>query len=301
MTDVEVVGRERFELGECPIWDRAADRLLWVDILPGVVWTRTRDGEAQVLHRMGQPIGCVAPTVDGGVVLGARDGVVVLDADGAETWLVRAGERGVDSGFLAGERFNDGKCDHQGRLWVGSVNRVFGAGPGALYRVEPDGAIEKMRPEVVFSNGLDWSPDGETFYHIDTLRYTMEAFDFDADSGSISNMREHIAFDREGGYPDGMAVDEVGGLWVARYGGACIERYHPDGTFDMRIAVPANQPTSLTFGAEGTSELWITTAAQEIAEDDPRRLPDDGAMLRTSVGFRGAPTGRFGGIDDAAG
>ena len=57
------------------------------------------------------------------------------------------------------------------------------------------------------------------------------------------------------GVPDGACLDAEGGLWSARYGGGAVQRYLPDGTADIRIAVPASKVTCCCFGGEALDRL----------------------------------------------
>ena len=276
------VGDARYTLGEGPVWHAATGRLWWVDITPGRVWSRGPDGHAVLEREFDQMVGFAVPRERGGFVAGLRDGVAVVDADGSQRWLVTHGDGRAPAGFLAGERFNDGKCDAAGRLWAGSINLEFGSAPGTLWRIDPDGTVTAALEQVEFCNGLGWSPDGATFYLINSLTYELLAFDFDVAAGTLAGRRVLVEFERDAGMADGMTVDAEGGLWVARYGASAIDRYSPSGEFVERTTVTARQPTAVTFAGASLREVWVTTAAQFLDDEVLAAEPDNGSLLATA-------------------
>ena len=84
--------------------------------------------------------------------------------------------------------------------------------------------VEAKFDKIDISNGLEWSLDGKTLYYIDTLTFKVEAFDYQATGGVISNRRTVFDLKAEGikGYPDGMTIDTRGHLWVACFFGSKV-------------------------------------------------------------------------------
>ena len=259
-------------LGEGPRWDGASKRLLWVDI------------EGRALHvfdpASGQDraipvwsrIGTAAWTTTPGVVLVAlADRLALLDLAGESvTTLVEIPHPGH-------MRLNDGACDSAGRFWVGSMALAETPGLAALYRYA-DGRLERLLDGVSLSNGIGWSPDGTRMYYIDSLTYQVDVFDYD---GELSERRRFAAVDRGAGTPDGLAVDDEGGVWVALHGGGAVRRYANDGVLDRVIDLPAANVTSCCFGGDDGHLLFITTAAP------------DGRVFVTDAGVGGPPAQPF--------
>ncbi|NIR40754.1 MAG: SMP-30/gluconolactonase/LRE family protein, partial [Actinobacteria bacterium] len=108
--------------------------------------------------------------------------------------------------------------------------------PGELYRLRPDGTSEELYGDVGLTNGIGFSPAGDRLYHSDSAIPAVTVADVAAD-GSVSGKRVFAPIER--GIPDGLAVDEEGGVWVAVYGGAAAIRFSPDGSESQRIPVPA--------------------------------------------------------------
>eukprot|EP00035_Acanthoeca_spectabilis_P038923 m.57477 g.57477 ORF g.57477 m.57477 type:complete len:329 (+) comp9356_c1_seq2:162-1148(+) len=185
-------------------------------------------------------------------------------------------------------RWNDGKCDPQGRLWVGSMDMQFGepwlttpeGNPipqGGLYCWEGSGEslkITKKLGDISISNGLVWDRAGTTFYYIDTPTMQVDAFDFDGKTGEISNRRCAIkcpdaASPDFHGYPDGCTIASDDTIFIACWSGSCVVRYEPrSGKLLAKYEVPfASQVTSCAFGGPDLTQLFVTTAAAGIAEE----------------------------------
>ncbi len=194
-----------------------------------------------------------------------------------------------------GMRLNDGACDPAGRFWVGSMALDEATGAGSLYRYSRDGGLERVLEDVTLSNGLGWSPDGSTMYYIDSLTYRVDVFDFDLAGGAISDRRPFVALEDGAGTPDGLAVDDEGGVWVALWGGGALRRYSPEGELDRVLAVPADKVTACCFGGEDGRSLYVTTASVDLTAEERRRQPLAGSVFVTEVDVSGPPAQPFAG------
>ena len=286
--DVELVLDAHADLGEGPVWDADARELVWVAISDHEVHRFDPATGTDRAIQVGQHVGAAALRERGGLLLALRDGVAVLDGDTPR--IVADTEGDVPS-----NRLNDGKCDSAGRFWFGSMAFDLSPGVAALYRMDTDGRVDKVLDGVTLSNGLGWSPDDRTFYYIDSLTYGVDAFDFDAASGTISNRRRLVDIPESTGFGDGMTVDAEGYLWVAVYAGWALHRYAPDGALDRVVRLPVAQPTCCTFGGDDLGDLYITTAAQELDSDALARQPHAGGLFRFRPGVAGLPANTFGG------
>jgi sugar lactone lactonase YvrE len=275
--------------GESPVWSPEEQALYWVDI-PGQSLNRfdPRTGASRTWS-MPEPVGSFAFRTSGGLILAMRAGFANFDlATGALTTL------GVlDIGGLQ-NRFNDGRCDPQGRFWAGTmVPRGTPEPGGALYRLDPDHRHTRMLDGLFTSNGLAWSPDGKTMYHADSRRHTVFAYDFDADSGTLSNRRPFIETREGEGRPDGAAVDAEGFYWVAMFDGWRVCRYAPDGRLDRAIRMPVARPTMCAFGGEGLDLLYVTSGSQGLSAEDWQRQPHAGGLFVIPLDVRGLPEPKF--------
>ena len=280
------------ELGERPFWDAATGSLMWVDILAGHLHRYRPGAGDSVFHTAGVAVGAAAPRAGGGYVLAAADGFRLVGADGQPD-----GGPWRPPGMLADVRFNDGVCDPAGWFWAGTVAGDRRAGAGALYRLEPSGEIAVVLDGVTESNGLGWSPDGGTFYFIDSgePEPRIRAFGFEPASGELGRSRDLARFPGGGPVPDGLVVDAEGTLWVAVWGAGQVHRYAPDGELLTVLPVPTSQPTCPAFGGPGLDVLYLTTAWQDMTAGQRATEPLAGHVLRARPGARGHPALAFGG------
>lgn len=266
---------------EGPVWSERWGGLRWVDMMAGDVLSLAADGVIGRRH-VGGVAAALRPRSLGGAVIGVERGFALEDADGTLTHL---DELWADESL----RMNEGGCDPDGRFYCGSMAYDQRSGAGALYRLDPDGSVRTVLQNVTVSNGLEWSPDGTRAYYNDTPTGRTDVFDYDFDSG-LTGRRTFVEI--PDGFPDGLTVDEEGGVWVALFGGGAVRRYTPDGVLDEVVEVPAAQVTACTFGGPNLDELFITTSREGL---EPGEDPLAGSLFRATVGVAGLPTREFAG------
>jgi sugar lactone lactonase YvrE len=281
---VAVPGRAR--VGEGPFWDAPSGTLSWVDIPAGTIHTVAPDG-------VGEPEVLAVPTLVGAAVRRATGvGFVAATSEG----FAEVGPDGTLTTRLdflpAGRRMNDAKCDPAGRLWAGSTEMDFAAGCGALHVLLPDWQRVDLLDGLALPNGLGWSPDGSTFYLVDSIARELNAFDVPADGPGLANRRVLARFTGSG-LPDGLTVDAVGCLWVALWGGGRLVRLSPDGEVLLELGLPVEQPSSCTFGGAMLDVLYVTTAREGLALDADD--PAGSVFAVRGLGVGGRPGIRFAG------
>lgn len=292
MAELENVVACQCELGEGPVWHPLEQVLYWVDIFQGRFHRfDPRTGDHRV-NDLGLVITAMSVRASGGFVLATGKGFAFYDP--ASGRLDFIGDPDADETEDA--RFNDGKTDRQGRFWSGKMSS---RPTNSLFCLWPDRSIHRMESGIEISNGLGWSPDDRTFYFTDSPARVIYAYDFDPLSGSITNRRVFASIPdapREG-FPDGLAIDEEGCIWSARWGGWKVVRYTPDGRIEREIAMPVEFPTSCAFGGPNLDELYITSAYIEIRDQAERRAaqPLAGDVFRLKTSVRGFPEPFFAG------
>jgi sugar lactone lactonase YvrE len=287
VTEVEHVLGIGNLLGEGPLWDPENGLLFWVDI------------EGRSLHQF-CPATQQVTTLDPGVtvcalgrVAGSAKLIMATTLGfGLWNWLDRSlaviaadPEQGRPA-----SRLNDAAVDRQGNFWAGSLGPGF---QSALYRLGPGSSLRKMESGIGVSNGISWSPDNRTMYFTDTRRRVIFAYDFDESSSSIENRRVLIEVSDGEGVPDGLAVDREGFLWSARWGGARVARYDPDGRLEREIMLPVTYPTSCTFGGANLDELYITSARTPLTQAQYAQEPAAGDLFRIRAGVQGIEDSGF--------
>jgi sugar lactone lactonase YvrE len=268
---VEKVVRANAKLAEGPRWDALTRRLLWVDI-EGCRLHVLENGEDRAIG-LDAMVGAVAPTSEGQVLVALADRLALVDlADESVQNLVPLQHAPT-------VRANDGACDSAGRFWIGTMALDDTPGAGALYRY--DGRLQRVLDGVTLSNGLGWTSDDTRMYYIDSGLQRVDVFDFELASGRLDGRRPFVSIDRSDGIPDGLTVDDEGGVWVAFYGGSCVRRYDEGGRLDAVLEVPAENVTSCCFGDDDGRSLFVTTAAP------------DGNVYVTQPGVSGPPAHVF--------
>jgi sugar lactone lactonase YvrE len=269
-------------LGEGSIWNDVTRELYWIDIEGGILHTFRPENNVHQSFSLGQRIGTVVPSDTGKVVLALQDGLYEFDLSTRQKKLIASG--GYDSASM---RFNDGKCDPAGRLWVGTMHLDILPKVASLYKLEK-GTVTEMLDGITISNGICWSEDGKTMYYIDTPTSSVQAFDFDQAKGLLSNSRVVIETKEEFDPPDGMTIDAEGMLWIGHWKGSCVGRWNPrTGKLISKIEVPAYHVTSCAFGGEELDTLYITTASIEVSPEQKIQYPLAGCLFQVKPGVKG--------------
>jgi xylono-1,5-lactonase len=280
-------------LGEGALWSVREQALYWVDILgrqlhrydPGTgntaQWTFAEEISA-LAERSGGP----------GLLVTLRRGFALFDpAAGREPHYLHQPEPA-----LPGNRFNDGKCDAQGRFWGGTMDFACEAPSGALYRFDPDGRCTRHEKGFAVTNGPTWSADGAVLYFNDTVNGRIHAYDFDAQGGTLSARRLWLGFTAGDGLPDGMTTDAAGRIWIAHWGGACVSCHDPVTAKELcRVELPVSNVTNCAFGGPDLRTLYITTARTGLAPAQLEEQPMAGALFAARVDSPGVPAHLFGG------
>jgi L-arabinonolactonase len=286
---VETAFHTKDILGEGPVWSVDEQTLFWVDILKPVLqcW-QPETGQYQSWD-MPSDIGSFAIRESGGFVVALRTGLVFFKPEGGE--VIPICDLESDKPFT---RFNDGKCDRQGRFWAGTMDEDVPNQRGALYCLEFDHLCRKIRSKVGISNGLGWSPDNRVMYYTDSATRTIYKYDFDLETGEITNERIFVRTPKEY-VPDGLTVDAQGYVWSAKWDGWKVVRYAPDGSVSLEVRLPVQRPTSCTFGGTDMNLLFITSATTGFSDDDLAEQPLAGSVLVVETDFQGLPEPYFAG------
>lgn len=248
--------------GESPVWSVRDQALYWVDIPAGRLhrWTQA-DGRAQS-WKAPQMLACIAAHDKGGWIAGMETGVFHLQP-GEDQQLTAAPLAEVRHA-QAGMRFNDGRCDRQGRFWAGTMQMDMAAGAvvGAMYRYQAGQQdLEPQLQDFIVPNGLGFSPDGKTMYLSDSHPSVQKiwAFDYDTDTGTPRNRRLFVDMNDHPGRPDGGAVDADGCYWICGNDAGLIHRFTPEGKLDRSLVVPVKKPAMCAFGGPNLDTLFVTS------------------------------------------
>ena len=291
MSAYQAIADTADRVGESPVWDVRAQRLWWVDIEGGFVRS-TVPGEAEAVQswRMPERVGCIALTpVQGQLIAAMETGIarVTLHPDGQ-----------VDTVWLAhiqhpapGMRFNDGRCDASGRLWVGTMvmDMSLASDLGGLYCLDERGLSGPHVRGLLTPNGLGLSPDGGTLYLSDSHPKVQKiwAFDLEAASGTLTNRRLFVDMNNWPGRPDGAAVDAQGHYWICGNDAGQIHAFDVQGQWRQSLQLPMPKPAMCAFGGAALDQLLVTSIIPASSAGAERGL--SGAVIALQPGVRGLP------------
>ncbi|NOR73832.1 MAG: SMP-30/gluconolactonase/LRE family protein, partial [Draconibacterium sp.] len=265
------------------IWNPKTNELMWINITGEILnFYNPKTGNNKEMFT-GQMIGTVVPTESGKVLVALQNGIYQLNPKtGTKKLIVDPEENSSNN------RFNDGKCDPAGRFWAGTMSTIDEKEAGVLYRLDADSSIHEMIKNVSISNGIVWSLDKTKMYYIDTPTQKVVAYDYDNETGKISNPKVAVEVASEMGSPDGMTIDTEGNIWVALWGGSAVGCWNPEsGELLRTIEVPAKNVTSCAFGDEDLGTLYITTARIATSDDDLKKFPNAGGVFKTRPRVKG--------------
>lgn len=278
--EVELIVDAHALVGEGPWWGSASRTLYWLDIKGKRLHLFDPAARRDRVIDLDRMPGAVVGKRSGGLLIAAEGGFAFFDPLTGDFAPICDPEAD-----MPGNRFNDGKCDSRGRMWAGSMDDAEKERTGSLYRLGPDLACERLFGGIGISNGLAFSPDDTRMYYIDTPTRRVDVFDFDAESGGISNRRSAFEVPTSLGLPDGMTVDREGMLWVALWGGWGLGRWDPrSGRLLERVRLPVARVSSCVFGGDsrdgsGFGRLYVTTASVGLSPAESREQPHAGGLF----------------------
>ncbi|MFO1190845.1 MAG: SMP-30/gluconolactonase/LRE family protein [Rhodoferax sp.] len=271
------------ELGEGPVWNAPESALYFVDIKGRKIHRLlVQSGRRTTWPVNGQPT-FVLPLRMDGFACGIDTALYRFSADVTPGFRLVLVVEPADNG----NRLNDGYVDAQGHLWFGTMSDREVAPTGVLYQLTSNGQLFQRDHGYVITNGPVHGLDGRTLYHTDTLKRLVYAFDLD-DEGGLHNRRTFIA-PMEPGWPDGMALDAEGCLWVAFFGGWRIDRYDPQGRLVRSVRFPCANITKLAFGGDDLRTVYATTARKGLGPDGLAQQPLAGALFEFRSPVPGMP------------
>ena len=270
----ELMADYRCETGEGPLWHPMERQVYWSDIPRGRIFRLNPFSRRHEQIYEGRIVGGYTIQSDGSLLLFMDRGSVAVWRDGKLEYLVNKMEGETDN------RFNDVAADPAGRVFCGTMPTDTRS--ATLYRMDTDGSVTTVLEGVGLSNGIGFSPDQKQMYYTDSLARKIYIFDYDIDSGDITNQRVFVETPDDGSIPDGMTVDAEGYVWGARWDGSSLYRYNPDGEQVVQIQFPAKKVSSVIFGGVDLTDMYVTTAGGEEG-------PGAGGLFRLNVGIQGKP------------
>ncbi len=282
-------------LGECVLWDDLQEAVWWTDIHSKMLYRYRLD--AKILDKWCTPERlCSFGFVQGQdcLIAAFESGFAFYNPhNGSLEWLARP-EREV-----SGTRFNDGRVDRQGRFWSGTIVETEQAKDtrgnsvlASLYCLDGNGAVSCHETNIRITNSLCWSPDGTKMYFTDSPTRLIHVYDFDPESARLSNKRVFATMDGAA-EADGSVIDADGYLWNAQWGAGEVVRFTPDGKKDITLRLPVSQPTCVALGGPDMNLLFVTTARENLSEEQLKKQGDAGNLFIFETDAKGLKENRY--------
>ena len=284
---IKTIGKQISQWGEGPIW--WGNSLFYVDIAGNKLLRLNPETSEESIWDVGERIGTIVPCKNDDEVIYAGD-------TGYVRFNLKTGNKAAladpEASMRGKNRFNDGKCDPAGRFWAGTISMIKDTGSANLYCLDTDGSLSLKVSGVTNSNGICWNADATKMFYIDTPTQNIRAYDYDLESGNISNARVVVDTAAHGynSSPDGMTIDADGMLWVAFCHGACVVRFDPQMDKELqRVDLPCIETTACAFGGENLDRLFVTTGIKADLDE-----PDAGKVfVIDGLGVKGVPAFAF--------
>ena len=280
--------RAKALLGEGPVWDDKLGLLFWLDIKGKRLHAFSPSKNSSFEIRLPVETSAIAPRYRGGLVAATRDGFAYLSPKTGNITMIADIE-----GHLTNNRFNDGAVDCYGNFIAGSMDEFESDKSGTVYRLNAAGEVMTLFGGFVVCNGPAFSPDGKVLYFSNSAAREILAFPYEPPDGVLGKPRLFAKVLEVDGYPDGLTVDEDGGVWCAHWDGGHVTRFTPNGKIDRIIQVPAPRVTSCAFGGFDYQTLFITTACYGLDSDQLEKFPLSGSLFSAEVGVNGLALPRF--------
>lgn len=278
MSEVVAVANYHCVVGENPLYDPDDGCIYWLDIETGRLFRADHRTLEHECFYTGPVTGGFTLQADGSLLLFEVDRIARLEKTGERRVLVE----GIDADM---RRFNDVIADPEGRVFAGTIGRSDET--GGLYRIERDGRVVSLFKATGIANGMGFTGDARHFYWTCSTTRSIFRFDYERDTGTLSNrVLFHRATDPND-TPDGMTLDADDRVWSARWGGFCVLRLDANGAVAERLPLPVERVSSVAFGGPDFDTLYVTTAA-----GSPGGTGDDGTLYRLRTAARGRPEHR---------
>lgn len=278
-------------LGEAPYWHSEEQCLYWVDAFAPAIRRLDPVSGRVISTVVSADIGSFVFADDGSVVGGMRTGFNRISLETGEVEPI-VNPLPPDRRIM----LNDGKCDRRGRYWCASVHSDFVGRQAELFRLDPDLTARRIDGGFIIGNGIAFAPDDSRMYLADSRDETVWVYDFDIETGAISNRRVFFSTAGIDGRVDGATCDNEGNYWCALVHGGAVACIDPGGKMVERISVPAKHPTMVAFGGPRLDQLYVTSASILLPPDERAAWPQAGKLFRIDgLGARGIAEPRFGG------
>lgn len=273
--ELEVLASTSTLLGKCPNWraENGGELVLSDLFAPSVITIGLSNGAISE-RQHASPAAVVGFDADGRVILAGADGLTSRDRFDQEQFLSSMPDT------IRRRRFNHASLDRTGRPVFAMIEARARTDGGGFYQLREDASLATLCAPLTMWTGFDWTADGKALYCTDAINQRILRFNYDAESGSISDQTVVMEMPAAHGRPDALVIDESGALWVSLWDGWRIVRITPAGQIDSEIVLPVPRPVGLCFGGSDMRTLFITSAKVRLSPQVIDEAPLSGAVFQ---------------------
>jgi len=270
------------ELGEGPAYDPGSGKLFWFDIVGKKLLEKKFPDGPTTLHDLPFMASAIAAIDAERQLLVAEDGLYVRDARSGALTLHTALEADMPA-----NRSNDARVHPSGSFWIGTMPKDEGAPAGAIYWFFK-GEVRRLFDKITVPNSICFSADGQTAFFTGKCPNIIHRVDCDPTNGFPVGAPQVFVDSKDAdGWVDGSVVDADSVLWNARWGGARVDAWSPDGKLIRSVPVPAKQSSCPAFVGPDASRIAVTSARKGMDASARAADPEGGKTFLLDIAVRG--------------
>ena len=268
-------------LGEGTLWVKEHNSIYFVDIKKKRIHILNIKNQKRKTIHLNKQIGFLAHIKKNIFILGLERELRIIDLKSKK--IIKS--INIENN-LPKNRINDGKTDHKGRLWFGTMdNPERSIKKGSLYCLDENLNLRKVDSNYFITNGPAFLDDNN-FYHTDSRSKVIYKIKINK-SFKIIKKKIFVKLKTDEGSPDGMTLDNKKNLWVCHFNGACISVFDKKGTKIHKVNFPAKNITNCTFGGKNNKELFVSSATKSMLRKDYKKYRYSGSFFSIKTNMSG--------------
>ena len=267
-------------LGESGFYLYKTNEIVFLDLLnPSVFfYSITNKTLSKEKLNLPKPLGNIYPMHNGQFIISNLDGLHVYDRN-KKTIKYYQDIRGIDE--LHKISYNDGTIT-KNKLWIG-LSHIKETKNLGYFGYLQNNKFNKLDQGFKVSNGPAVDEKQNKLYFSNSLNSTIYQY-------NLKTLKKKLIYKlkKNQGFPDGIALDNKNGLWVAHWAGGQISRINlKTKEIDAAIKIPALNVTSVTFVGKKLNHIFVTSAKIETSKTQMQTYKYSGSSFIIKTNFTG--------------
>lgn len=267
-------------LGESGFYLYKTNEIVFLDLLnPSVFfYSITNKTLSKEKLNLPKPLGNIYPMDNGQFIISNLDGLHVYDRN-KKTIKYFQDIRGTDE--LHKISYNDGTIT-KNKLWIG-LSHIKETKNLGYFGYLQNNKFNKLDQGFKVSNGPAVDEKQNKLYFSNSLNSSIYQY-------NLKTLKKKLIYKlkKNQGFPDGIALDNKNGLWVAHWAGGQISRINlKTKKIDVEIKIPALNVTSVTFVGKKLNHIFVTSAKIETSKTQMQTYKYSGSSFIIKTNFTG--------------